>query len=437
MGSSLVGQVTDRVARRVQVPGNLESITVYGHESGDPESVAPIWEQVEALYRTGVHPGIQVCIRHRGEVVLDRALGHARGNLPGPRRGEEVLVPMDIDTPINLFSAAKAISAMVVHKLEEQGLLSLDDAVADHVPGFERHGKGEITIRHVLSHRSGLPHLPPEAFDLDLLVDPDRIEALICEAEPFAGVGGPPSYDAIVGGFVMETVARRVAGRSLREILATEIRTPLGLRWFHLGVAPDETELVAHNVETGFPLTMPLDAMMRRVLGTRWSDVLELSNDPRFLSGVIPSGNVIVTARDVATFYQCLLEGGVHEGTRVFEEETVARAVAHQGRGLPFDRKLFMPMRYGAGFMLGSPQLSLYGWNHRRVFGHLGMSNLWTWADPERDLVVALLTTGKPLLGPHLVAIPKTISSIHRAFPTTAASTDRSRHRANEAGGHG
>lgn len=417
MGRSLVGQITDRVTRRVSVSDDLDSITVHGEEAGDPELVEPVWEEIRGLYRTGVHPGIQVCIRHRGAVVLDRALGHARGNLPGPAAGDRVLVPMSTDTPVNLFSAAKAISAMAVHKLEEQGLLSIDDPVAAHLPGFERHGKGAITIRHVLSHRSGLPHLPPEAFDLDLLLDPGRIEELLCDAVPVAAPGGPPSYDAVLGGFVIEAVSRRAAGRSLRDILASEIRHPLGLRWFHLGVEPGEVDLVAHNVETGFPLLLPLDTMMRRVLGAKWADVLELSNDPRFLSGVIPFGNVIVTARDVATFYQCLLAGGLHQGTRVFEEETVARAVAHQGRGVPLDRMLFMPMRYGAGFMLGSAQLSLYGWNHPRVFGHLGMSNLWTWADPDRELVVALLTTGKPLLGPHLVAIPKTIGSIHRVFP--------------------
>ena len=417
MARSLIDQLTDVVTRRLRVPDDLESITTRGVEAGDPAVIDPVWALVEDLYRSGMHPGIQVCIRHHGTVVLDRSIGHARGHVPGkPLRPSEA-VPMHIDTPINLFSAAKAVSAMVMHKLEELGTLSLDDRVAEHIPGFERHGKGEITIRHVLSHQAGIPTLPEEAFDLELLTDPDHIEALLIDLEPQSAPGGAPAYHAVTGGFVLESVTQRAAGRSLREVLHTEIRQPLDLRWFDLGVDPDDVDLVAHNVETGIPLLVPIDVMLERVLGTQWGRVLHLSNDPRFLSGVIPSGNVIVTAHDAATFYQCLLNGGSIDGVRVFKEDTVTRAVRPQVEGLPWDRMLLMPMRYASGFMLGSDLVSLYGWNHPRVFGHIGLSNLWTWADPDRELVVALLTTGKPVLGTHLVALPKLIMGIHEAFP--------------------
>ncbi|MDH4171765.1 MAG: beta-lactamase family protein, partial [Acidimicrobiia bacterium] len=274
MARSLIDQLGDTIARRTHVPADLEAITLRGAETGDPAVIAPIWEGVEALYRTGMHPGIQVCIRHRGEVVLDRALGHARGNRPGHRFDPDLAVPMNLDTPVNLFSAAKAVSAMVMHKLEELGSLTLDDRVSEHVPGFDRHGKGDITIRQVLTHRSGVATLPEFAFDLDLLADHEQIEAMLCELEPESAPGGAPAYHAVIGGFVMETVTRRATGRSMRDVLATEIRDPLGLGWFDLGVDPDAVDQVAHNVETGFPLTGPLDVLLNRVLGTRWSHVL-------------------------------------------------------------------------------------------------------------------------------------------------------------------
>jgi len=81
---------------------------------------------------------------------------------------------------------------------------------------------------------------------------------------------------------------------------------------------------------------------------------------------------------------------------------------------------LGLPMRYSSGLMLGSDSLSLFGWNHPRAFGHVGLSNLFTWADPDRDLVVALLTTGKPVIGPHIVALVQLFCSIHEAFPASA-----------------
>jgi CubicO group peptidase (beta-lactamase class C family) len=413
----VLDRTVDLVARRHSVANDLDKVTVRGDEAGSPEAADALWERVESLYRTGMHPGIQVCIRHKGDVVLNRAIGHARGVRPGHRFDPDQAVPMELDTPINLFSAAKAVTGMVMHKLEEMGALSLDDRVSDYVPDFAEHGKGDITLHQVLSHRAGIPTLPREAFDLDNLTDPDWMEGMLCDLKPSGVVGGSPAYHAVVGGFVMEVVVQHATGRSLRDVLDEEIRQPLGLEWLNYGVDPEDVDLVAHNVETGFPLILPLEMMMRRALGTRWGHVLHLSNDPRFLAAVIPSGNAITTARDIAAFYQCLLNGGELDGPRVFEEETITDALEHRDEGTPIDRMLAVPMRYSSGFMLGNEQVSLYGYDHPRAFGHVGMSNLFTWADPDRELVVALLTTGKPVLGTHLVALPQLIGDIHKAFP--------------------
>ena len=120
----------------------------------------------------------------------------------------------------------------------------------------------------------------------------------MCEMEPQRPPGGPPAYSAVVGGFVLEAVARHASGRSMREVLATEIRDPLGVEWLDMGVEPEDAGSVAHNVETGLPLVFGLGSWMKGILGARWGHVLDMSNDTRFLSGVIPSGNVITTARD-------------------------------------------------------------------------------------------------------------------------------------------
>ena len=413
----LIDQTVNRVTRRHGVPKDLDKVSVIGDEAGSPEQADALWERVQAIYRTGMHPGIQVCIRYQGDVVVNRAIGHAQGVQPGHRFDPDQAVPMDLDTPINLFSAAKAVTGMVMHKLEEMGVLSLEDRVSDYVPDFAHHGKGDITLEQVLSHRAGIPTLPKEAFDLENLTDPDWMEDMVCELEPSGVVGGSPAYHAVVGGFIMEVVAQHASGRSLREVLEEEIRRPLGLDWLHYGVELEDADLVAHNVETGFPLILPLEMVFRRALGTRYGHVLHLSNDPRFLGAVIPSGNVITTAHDIAAFYQCLLNGGELDGTRVFEEETVTRALEHRDEGTPVDRMLGMPIRYSAGFMLDNEQVSPYGWDHPNAFGHIGLSNMFTWADPDRDLAVALLTTGKPVLGTHVLALPQLITEIHQVFP--------------------
>src|SRR5271167_3954441 len=80
--------------RRVHIPRDLESVTAIGQEQEagaggmSGESVERIWSAAVDLYRSGVHPAVQVCVRRQGAVVLDRAIGHARGN--GPHDGPEV-----------------------------------------------------------------------------------------------------------------------------------------------------------------------------------------------------------------------------------------------------------------------------------------------------------------------------------------------------------
>src|SRR5438132_2755772 len=99
-----------------------------------------IWRAGVDLYRSGVHPALQLCVRRRGEVVLDRAIGHARGNGPqDPPDADAVLVTPE--TPFCVYSASKAVTAMVVHLLHERGVLSIEDPVAKHIPEFAAHGK--------------------------------------------------------------------------------------------------------------------------------------------------------------------------------------------------------------------------------------------------------------------------------------------------------
>jgi CubicO group peptidase (beta-lactamase class C family) len=406
---------------RCRVPDDLEPISDVGRED-DPrdagtsrDAIESLWGKFCALYRAGVHPGMQLCVRRHGAVAIDRSIGHARGNAPG-ESGDGDLVPMTTRTPVNLFSAAKAITAMVIHKLDEQRVIHLDDRVSEFVPGFGRHGKDRITIRHLVSHKAGIPNLPPEAFDLELLEQPERLLEILCEMRPRSRPGRLLAYHAVSSGFVLAEVVRRATGQSLREVLAKQIREPLGLEWLHYGVDAKDVPRVAQNALTGPPVLPPISTLLRGAIGVEMAEAVRLSNDPRFLTAIIPSANVLSTARDVAAFYQCLLNGGELDGVRVFGPRTVEHAIDEQ-TGFELDLTLMLPISYSMGFMLGSPYLSLYGWNHPHAFGHLGLTNIFSWADPERDLVVAVLTTGKPVISLHALRLIQLVSGLHATFP--------------------
>ncbi len=434
----LVGRMDPGLLSRCRVPKDVSTVVDRGHEDSpraartSRHAVEEVWDAVLALYRSGVHPAIQVCIQRGGAIALHRAVGHARGTAPSdPADADPVRIA--VDTPVNVFSAAKSVTAMLIHKLDERGLLHVDDRVSEYVPEFAKKGKEEMTIQHLLSHRAGIASLPPEAMDLDLLSNRERMLEVLCELSPSSTPGRLLAYHAISGGFVLAEVAERVSGMPFDVLCERELREPLGLEWMHFGVDASETERVARNAFTGPPMVPPLSTLLTRLLGTTLPEAIEMSNDPRFQRGLIPSANLITTARDMASFYQCLLDDGAYDGAQVFEPRTVHRAI-HQKSVFEIDLTLGLPISYGSGFMLGSRGLSLYGWDHPNAFGHLGLTNVLTWADPDRDLVCAILTTGKPVLSLHGLRLVQVQQAIHEAFPPvskrSAAARRRSRLRA-------
>jgi CubicO group peptidase (beta-lactamase class C family) len=370
---------------------------------------------VRNLYASGTHPAIALCVRYRGGVVLDRAIGHARGNSPDdPPDAPKVLATPD--TPFCLLSGSKPVSAMVLHLMDQRNLIRIDDPVAEYIPEFACHGKQSITLRHILAHRAGVPNPPADSMDPALLADPERIVAILCEQQPLWRPGTRLAYHAVTTGFLLGEVVRRVTGKDIRSYLNETILAPLRFRWMNYGVAMADLDQVAVNAFTGPPPMPPISTLFQRALGMPVQHVVEMSNDPRFLTSIFPSGNVVGTANEASRFYELLRRGGEVDGVRIFDRRTVQRATAEQSYLEP-DLTLVLPFRYGLGFMLGAEWFSLYGPRTPHAFGHIGFTNVITWADPERDVAAALLTSGKPLIYPQIYYVFETLRRIGNAFP--------------------
>lgn len=408
---------------RVPVPRDLGAVTTVAPEEDDLASVGmsaagreTIWRAVEALYRTGTHPAIALCVRRRGRVVIDRAIGHAHGRSPEATSGGALATP---GTPFCLFSASKANTAVLVHLLEEKGFVRLDDRVADYLAAFGRHGKERITIRHLLTHRAGIPTVPGSREDPSILIEPDRALAALCDARPRCPPGGPPRYHALSTGYIVAAVAKQATGRNLRELMRDEILAPTGLSLCNYGIADERVEEVADTVVTGIPLPPPLSSLTTRALGVTWAEAAQLSEDPRFFANIIPSANIVATANEASRFYQLLLGGGVIDGVRVFSPATIAAARRSSSRWR-IDRILLVPVDHGEGLMLGANCLSPYGPGTPEAFGHVGFMPLFCWADPQRDIAVALLTSGKLVADTHLIGTIGVLRAIARACPPSS-----------------
>ncbi len=392
---------------RIHVPQDLGPITTIGAEV-DAESVGlterkldRIWSSARGLYRSGVHPALQLCLRRNGQVVLDRAIGHARGNGPRDNRDTPKVLATP-DTPFCVFSTSKGITALVIHLLQERGALNIADKVTDYIPEYGVHGKGETTIAHVLAHRAGVPNLPPALLGVDRMGDDEFVVRTISDAKPFAKPGTLLAYHAVTGGFILGEIVRRATGKTIREVIAEEILDPLSFRWGNYGVAPEDVGKVGLNYLTGPRLLPPLSTLAKRALGRPVADVVELSNDERFVTSVIPAASVMTSGNELSRFFEIFRAGGTLDGVRVVEPATIRRALEEQSR-LEIDLTLGFPTRFSYGLMLGAKVVSLYGLDTDLAFGHLGFINIMGWADPERGISGGLITSGKALVYPEVV----------------------------------
>jgi len=420
---TLLDSLKSKAFRTISIPEDLASLTTHDSLSeAEPvdaamtrEGVDAIWASVEDLYRSGIYPGISFCMRKKGRVIINRAIGHSHGNGPSnnkmdPQNAEKVL--MAPDTPVCQYSASKAVTAMMIHLLDERKMLSLDDPVKKYIPEFAANNKHEITIHHLISHHGGIP-APPADVDPEILYDQEGLVKLICGLTPTSKNGASMAYHAVTGGVIMGEIVRRVTGSNIRELLRETIAEPLGFRYFNYGVPDKDIRKVAVNYDTGVPLVFPLSAIAKRALSVSWGDVVRISNEPRFMQVIIPAANLVATADEMSQFYQMLLNGGELNGKRIFKSDTICRAVAPVGK-MGLDRTMVIPMRYSAGLMLGASPAGMWGPYSESAYGHVGFINIFCWADPARDISVSLQTTGKSLAGPHIGPLVRFLFTVGR-----------------------
>ncbi|HTY31509.1 lipase LipE [Mycobacterium sp.] len=405
---------------RIRVPADLDSVTTIGdedHSQIDSAAVERIWRAARHWYRAGFHPAVQLAIRHRGRVVLNRAIGHGWGNAPtDPPDAEKI--PATTDTPFCVYSAAKGITATVVHMLVEQGHFALDDRVCEYIPSYTSHGKHRTTIRHVLTHSAGVPFPTGPKPDLRRADDHEYAQEQLGKLRPLYRPGLVHIYHALTWGPLMREIVYAATGKDIREILAAEILDPLGFRWTNFGVAEEDIPLVAPSHATGKPLPPVIAAIFRKAIGGTVHEIIPYTNTPAFLSTVVPSSNTISTANELSRFAEMWRRGGELDGVRMISPERMYGAVQECRRLRPDFAVGLQPARWGTGYMLGTKRFGPFGRNAAKAFGNLGLANIAIWADPERSMAAGVISSGKPGRDPEIRRYTALMDTIAAEIPT-------------------
>jgi len=279
------------------------------------------------------------------------------------------------DTIFLIASITKPIACAAVVKLVEQGRLCLDDPVVQHVPEFGQRGKEQVTIRHLLTHTSGLPDMLPDNHALRAAHKPlAEFVVRICELDLLFEPGTKVSYQSC-GIAMLGEVVERLTGRALPEVLRTMFFDPLQLADTSLGRRQDRRQR-----ESEIRLPVQSDSGGD---GTDWH-----WNSDYWRNFAAPWGGMLTTAVELTALCQVFLAGGTLNGVRVLSKASVAAMTRDQtGAMTSLSAAEKLGQRRGLGWQLREDDLT-----SRRRFGHGGATGTEAWVDPETEVTYVLLT---------------------------------------------
>jgi CubicO group peptidase (beta-lactamase class C family) len=323
-------------------------------------------------------------IAHKGKVVADLWGGWADVGRK---------VPWQRDTIVNFFSVSKALCAIAVLRLAQEGALDLDAPVCRYWPEFAAAGKEAVTVRQVMSHKAGLPAigepLPDEA-----MLDWATITGALARQAPWWKPGSAHGYHVNTFGFLAGEIVRRASGKSIGTFLREAVAEPLGAD-VHIGLPLSEHKRVAEFLWPGNPARPEIapgddDALMRwntywnplGFSGSRWV------NTQRWREAEIPSTNGHGNARGIERVYAALANGGEIDGARILSAAAISEGTREHSAG--YDLINQRPSRFGIGFQLTQEERPL-GPN-KGAFGHFGAGGALGFCDPESGIAFGYVT---------------------------------------------
>lgn len=317
-------------------------------------------ERIETLaldaIEQGQTAGLVVAIGRRDGLAYLRAWGN--------RRVTPEIAPMRPDTLFDLASLTKPIAtATSIMILADRGDLDLDAPLSSYLRDFDEGGQREVTLRHLLTHTSGL--IADNAlsdYRDGSQASWQRIERLRPQTDP-----GQVFQYSDVGYLLLGRVVQVVSGQTLDEFARHNIFEPLGMRHTMFNPAAELWERCA--------ATEARDGQM----------LMGQVHDPRaaLLGGVAGHAGLFSTAQDLATYCRMMLNGGGWRGVQILSEVSY--------------RQMTAPVETSGGRRTcGWDMKSVYSSNRAPglsdvAFGHGGFTGTVVWIDPERDLFYIVL----------------------------------------------
>src|SRR4051812_24712234 len=336
----------------------------------------------------GLVPSVQVALAIDGKVEVFETFGDANAQ-----------------TRYAIFSSTKAFVAGAIWVLIGEGKVDVGKRVADYIPEFASNGKEDITVEQVMLHTSGFPHAPMDFASGATSEGRTRNFAKWkLNWEP----GTSYEYHATSAHWVLAEIIERVTGEDFRDFVEQRVTRPSGIDRRVLGVPRDDQDGIATLVNVGEP---PTPEELKAAFGVESLPVTEVTpeallsfNQAEVREVGVPGGGGLMTAADLATYYQALLlnppcPSGSGSGEQRIWDTEVLRDATGNVRSMVPERWLGVPASRALGVVVAGDdgRASLRGFGKTgspRTFGHGGAGGQIAWADPDSGLSFGYTTNG-------------------------------------------
>jgi serine-type D-Ala-D-Ala carboxypeptidase len=334
-----------------------------GLPSKAPNAVGMSASRLQAIDRIvargikeGGYPGAAVVVGRKGAAVWEKGFG----TLSWSKTSSHVDAGETVYDLASLTKVVGTTTALMV--LYDEGRVDLDAPVAKYLPAFSGGYKDSVTIRHLLTHRSGLP----AGRDLWRAArNPQEARLMVIDA-PLTCKPGTCYIYSDLGADILGMVVETVSGMGLDQFLGERVFSRLGMNDTYYR-PEDSLKTRIAPTEVMPPRGYPLQG--------------EVHDENAYaLGGVAGHAGLFSTAKDLAVFAQMMLNGGIYDGVRIVSDSTVALFTkrAAGSRALGWDTA---DGDGGAGRYLTE-----------RAYGHTGYTGTSMWIDPDREMFVILLT---------------------------------------------
>lgn len=346
----------------------------------DPARTDRLRSRLEAAVNAGEATGISVAVAREGKVVRLCA---------GRTSGSSTAEVVDPETVFLVASVTKPVVVTAVALLIERGMAALDQPVAEIIPEFGEAGKSQVTIRHLMTHTSGLPDMLPENQQLREQHAPlSEFIRRICRLELLFAPGTRISYQS-AGTATLGELVEQVDGRACPRFLKEEFFQPIGMDSTCLGLESRLQDRLATC-----DLQIPGEGSNVGGRETDWG-----WNSDYWRQFGAPWGGMFATPTDLCRFLQMFGAGGRWGRSQILSSATVRAMVRNQTELLPdLPETERRREAWGLGWRLNpGPNSFPYGdLASPGTFGHAGATGTIVWHDPHTKLSAAVFCT-RPL----------------------------------------